>query len=195
MRRKVGVGQSRGRKDGQLLSSDKGVKSVDGRNAGLYKLVGILSCGRIHGAAVNIEAHLGNYLGTVINGIPQSVKHPSEHILRYSKLHLTAGKAHLAVGKVDACRSLKKLHKGVCTVYFKHSAAAFFSVFKLDFSKLVVFNSAYIPNKHKRACHLFDCPVFLRHPVLPPLRRFRSVRTARRLPCCIPFERPLPLYT
>ena len=192
LRRKVCVRKSRGRKYGKLLSSDKGVQSVDGRNAGLNKLVWILSRGGIYGTSVDVKTHFRNYFGASVNGISQTVKYPSQHILRNAEFHLAAGKAHLAVGKVYSGGRFKKLNKRVCAVDFKHSAASYLAVFKLDFAKFVIFNAFHVPYKHKGAGHFFYCSVFLRHLPLPPLRFAQFVPQVFRSPFYTRLQRPLP---
>ena len=174
LRRKLCVGKTRSGKNRQLLSPDKGVESVNGGNAGLNELLRIASCGRIHRRSVNVKALFRNDVRSAVNGAAESVKNSSEHILGNSKLHLSAEETHLAFGKIDSDRRLKKLNKSVFSVNFKHAATALFAVFQLDFSKLVVCNAFNVAHKHQRAGNLLNRPVFSGHQSSSPCFAFSS---------------------
>ena len=78
------MGKTGCRENRQLLTTDQGVQSIDGRNTGLDKLLRIASRCRVHGQAVDIHTLLRQDVGTAVNGLAHAVKHTAEHILRHA---------------------------------------------------------------------------------------------------------------
>jgi hypothetical protein len=94
---KLCVRKTRSRKDGKLLTSYKGVKSVYRGNARLYKFLRISSRRRIHRHTVYIHSFFGDYFGAAVYGPAESVKYSAEHILGNSEFHHSAEETHLTV--------------------------------------------------------------------------------------------------
>ena len=163
LRRQIGVGQTAGGEDGQLLPAHQRVQSVDRGNTGLDKLLRIVARCRVDGQAVDIPALRGQDRGTVVDGAAQTVKHAPQHILRYAQLHAASQKPHLAVVQIDTGRVFKQLHQRVGAVDLQHLAAAFFAVLQLDFAQLVIGNAFHAADQHQRSGDFLDGTIFLRH--------------------------------
>ena len=97
--RKAGGGEY-----GQLLTADKGVQAVDGRNTGLDKFSRVCTCRRVHGHAVNIAVGVGQKLGAAVDGLTHTVEYAAEHILGNRKLQRMAEESDLSLCKVYALR-------------------------------------------------------------------------------------------
>ena len=157
------MGQTGRREDRQLLSSYQGVQSVDGGDAGLDELLGVVSGRRVHGQAVDVHTLLRQDVGASVDGTAQSVEDTAQHILGYAQLHGTAQETDLTGIQVDTGGGFEQLYQSVSTVNFQNFTAALLTACQLDFSQFIVgyaLNAAY---QHKGTGNLFDCPVFFRH--------------------------------
>ncbi len=80
------MGQAGAGEDRQLLASNQGVQAVNGGNAGLDKLGGVVPGGGIHGQAVNVHIGIGKNIRASVNGVAHAVEYPAQHILGNSQL-------------------------------------------------------------------------------------------------------------
>ena len=74
----------------KLLSTNKGVQTVDCGDTCLDELLRIVSCCRIHRKTVDIHTLLRKDFRTVINRTSQTVEYTAQHILSNTKLHGTS---------------------------------------------------------------------------------------------------------
>ena len=161
--RQAGAGEN-----GQLLSAHQGVQAVDGGNAGLNKLVGVVPGGRVHGQAVDVPELLGQDLRSAVDGTAHAVEHPPQHVAGYAQLQRVAQKTDLGLGQVDAGRCLEQLHNGVVAVDLQHLAAAHGAVGQLNLPQLVVGDAGHPAHHHQGAVDLLYGTVFLDHSSAPP---------------------------
>ena len=162
------MGQTGSGEYGELLTSDEGVQSVDGGNAGLNELCGICSRSGVHGQTVYVTVRLGKYLRTVVDGLTHSVKDTAEHILGNAQLQRVTQKTHSRLGKVYALCGLEKLNDGSVTVYLKHLAAADLAVGQLKLRQLVVGDALNVIDYHEGACYLSYGFILFNHASSPP---------------------------
>ncbi|MPN29482.1 hypothetical protein SDC9_176935 [bioreactor metagenome] len=146
--RQIGVGQARTGEDGQFLSADQGIQSVDGGDTRLDKFVGVVAGGGVHRQAVDITVFCRQNLGTAVDGMAHAVENTAEHIARNSQLQGMPQEANLGFSQIDAGGGLKELNNSVVAVYFKHLAAADAAVGKLDLAQLVVGDTFHLVNNH-----------------------------------------------
>ena len=161
--REVCMRQTRTRENGQLLSANKGIQTVNSRNTGLNELGRIVTCGRIDRCAVDVKCFFGNQTCTAVDGFTHTVEYATKHILRYGELYAVTCEANFTVGKVDACGGFKQLNKYVSAVYFEYTTAANLAIRQFNFTKLIVLNALDLLDKHKRTCNFFDGSVFSNH--------------------------------
>ena len=72
------MGQAGAGEDGQLLSPHQGVQPVDGGDARLDKLVGVVPGGGVHGQAVDVPVLVGQDGGAAVDGLAHAVEHPAQ---------------------------------------------------------------------------------------------------------------------
>ena len=87
-----------GREDRKLLAADQGVQTINGRYAGLNKLLRIASGCRVHRQAVDIPSFVRKNLRAAVDWTSQTVKDTAQHILRYTQLHGSSQKTYFTVG-------------------------------------------------------------------------------------------------
>ena len=75
------VGQAGAGEDGQLLSADQSVQSVDGGDPRLNELVWVVPGGWVHGQTVDVPVFVRQDGGAAIDGLAHAVEHPAQHIL------------------------------------------------------------------------------------------------------------------
>ena len=163
LRRQLGVRQTGAGKDGQLLPTDKGVQAINGGNAGLDKLVGIVAGGGIHGKAVDIPVFLRQNGRSVINGLAHAVEHTAQHIAGNRQLQRMAQKPDFGVGQIDTGRGFKQLYNGGIAVDLQHLAAPGGAIGQLDFRQLIVGDALHMVHYHQRSRNFADRFVFTDH--------------------------------
>ena len=162
------VGQARAGEDGQLLAAHQGIQAVDGGDARLDELVGVVPGGGVHGQAVDVPVLLGQNLRAAVDGLAHTVEHPAQHVAGHAQLEGVAQEAHLGLGQVDARGGLKELNHGVVAVDLQHLAAAHGAVGQLNLPQLVVGDAGHPAHHHQGAVDLLYGTVFLDHSSAPP---------------------------
>ena len=122
--RQVGVGQTGAGEDGQLLPADQSVQAVDGGDAGLDELVGVVTGCRVHRQAVDVPVLLRDNVRAAVDGLAHAVEHAAQHVGRHTQLQGMAQEADLGVGQVDAGGGFKELDHGGVAVDLQHLAPA-----------------------------------------------------------------------
>ena len=173
-----GVGQTGAGENGQLLSTDQGIQAVDGGDARLNELVGVVPGGGVHGQAVDIPVLVGHDVGAAVNGTAHAVEHPAQHVAGHGQLQGVAQEPDLGLGQVDAGGGLKELDHGVVAVDLQHLAAADGAVGQLDLGQLVVGDALDLAHHHQRAVDLLDCAIFPNHASAPPLAAIASISSS-----------------
>ena len=165
------MGQTGAGEDGQFLTANQGVQSVNGRNAGLNELGGVVpGCG-VHGQTVDVHIGVGENLRAAVDGIAHAVEYAAQHILGNAQLQGMAQKADLALCKVDTGGGVKQLNQCVRSVNLQYLAQPALTVGQLDFTQLVIGDALYIFHQHQRSGNLGDGAIFLNHsPGHLPLR-------------------------
>ena len=161
LRGQFGVRQTGTGKDWQLLAADQGVQSVDGRDAGLDKLVWIDAGSRVHRHAVDVDALVRDDFRSAVDRAAHTGEDASQHILRNRQLQAVAQETNLTVAQVDAGRAFEQLDDGVVSVYLQHLAAAGLAAGQLDFAQLVIGDAFDAGNDHQRTCDFPYGAVFL----------------------------------
>ena len=163
-----GVGQAGPAENWQLLAPDQGVQSVDGGDARLDELVGVVPAGRVHGQAVDIPVLVSQDGRSAVDGPAHAVKDPAQHVLRHPQLEGVPQKADLGLRQIDAHRALKQLHHGGITVDLQHLAAADGTVRQLDLPQLVIGDALHMVHHHQGAGDLLDRLIFPNHSASSP---------------------------
>ena len=117
--RQTGAGEDR-----QLLPSYQGVQAINGRDAGLDKLIGVVAGGWVHCQTIDIPVFIRQNSRTIIDGLPHAVKDASQHIAGNSQLQGMTKKPDLGLRQIDTCRSFKELHHSGIAIDLQHLAAA-----------------------------------------------------------------------
>ena len=86
LRGKVGVGQTRAGEDGQLLTTYQRIQTIDGGNARLNELRGVLSCGGVDGGAVDVHRLFGKQGRAAVNGRTHAAEYATKHSLAHGQL-------------------------------------------------------------------------------------------------------------
>ena len=165
------MGQTGAGEDGQLLTANQSVQSVNGRNAGLNELGGVVpGCG-VHGQTVDVHIGVGENVRATVDGIAHAVEYTAQHILGNAQLQGMTQEANLALGQVDTGGGVKQLNQRVRPVNLQYLAQAAFSAWQLDLTQLVIGDALYIFHQHQRSGNLGDGAIFLNHsPGHLPLR-------------------------
>ena len=166
--RQGGVGQARAGEDGQLLPTDQGIQPVDGGDAGLDELVGVVPGGGVHGQAVDVPVFVGKNVGSAIDRLSHTVEDPAQHLPGHPQLQGMAQKTHLGLGQVDTGGGFKELDHGGIAVDLQHLAVAHLAARQLDLAQLVIGDALDAPDHHQRAVDLLDRFIFPDHSSSPP---------------------------
>ena len=161
--RQTGAGENR-----QLLTTDQGIQTVDGRDAGLDKLVGIVPGSRVHGQAVDIPMGLSQDGRAVIDGFTHAGEDAAQHIAGHGQIQRTAQEANLRLAQVDTGGGLEELDNCLVAVDLQHLAAADLAVGQLNLAQFVVSDAGDAPDDHQRAGDFLDCTIFFNHQSASP---------------------------
>ena len=148
---------------------DEFIQTVDGRNAGLDELVGIVTGGGVHRQAVDVAVFLCQNLRTTVDGLAHAVEHAAQHIAGDAQLQGMSQKTHLGIRHVDAGGRFKQLHNSGIAVDLQHLAPADGAVAQLHLHQFVIGNAFHHADHHQRADDLFYGFVFTNHACSPPL--------------------------
>ena len=170
----IGVGQAGAGENRQLLAADQGVQTVDGADARLDKLIGVVAGGGIHGQAVDVHVLVGQQGRAAVDRLAHAVEHAAQHVRRHAQLQRMAQKTDLGVPQIDAGGGVEQLHHGAVAVDLQHLAAADLAAVELDLRQLVVGDALHVLNHHQGAGDLVDGTVFLHHASSPAF----SIRAA-----------------
>ena len=162
------MGQTGAGEDGQLLPADQGVQPVDGADAGLDELVGVVPGRRVHGQAVDVPVLLRQDLRPAVDGPAHAVEHPSQHIGGHAQLQRMAQEADLGVRQIDAGGGLEQLHHRGVAVDLQHLAPADGAVVELHLHQLVIGDAVHHADDHQRTSDLLYRSVFPDHASSPP---------------------------
>ena len=180
----IGVRQAGAGENGQLLAADQRVQSIDGADAGLNELVGIVTGRRVHGQAVDVPVFLRQQGGAAVDGFAHAVEHAPQHIGGYAQLQGVAQEADGGIPQIDAGGGVEQLDHGAVAVDLQHLAAADLAAVQLDLRQLVIGDALHMVHHHQGTGHLVDGTVFLHHSSSPAFRissaisRSISARTA-----------------
>ena len=161
--RQTGAGEDR-----QLLPSYQGVQAINGRDAGLDKLIGVVAGGWVHCQTIDIPVFIRQNSRTIIDGLAHSVKYTAQHIAGNRQLQRVAQKPDLGLRQVDAGGSLKQLHHGGIAVDLQHLAAAGGTVCQFDLRQFIIGHALHMVHYHQRTGDLPDRFIFTDHSVSSP---------------------------
>ena len=163
-----GVGQTGTGEDGQLLTTNQSVQAVNGGDARLDKLVGVVPGGGVHGQTVDIPVLIGQDGRSAVNGLAHAVEHAAQHITGHGQLEGMAQEANLGLSQVDTGGVFKQLHHGGVAVYLQHLTATDSTVSQLDLGQLVIGDTLDVVDHHQRAGDLLDGFIFPNHRAISP---------------------------
>lgn len=115
--------QTRRTKQWNLLSSSDGIHHVDGRYSRLYHLLRVRPFARIDARPLDIQIFLRHHRRSTVDGIPRSVKDPSQHILAHRRLQHFPRKLQLGPFPIDPARAFEYLHHRAFTIDLEHLSA------------------------------------------------------------------------
>ncbi len=151
------------REDGQLLPAHQGVQAVDGRDAGLDEVGGIVASEGIDGAAVDVQFLLRDDARALVDGTPQAVEDPAQDVLAHRQLQALAGEAHPGFRDVQAAGGLEGLQQHHVVLHLQHVPQPHGAVGELHLHQLVVFRPLHPLQEDERTHDLFDGEIFLYH--------------------------------
>ena len=103
------MGQTASGENRKLLAADQGGQAVNSRNSGADIVSGILTCYRVQGLAVYIQADIGNNIPQPVDGLSDAVKGPAQHFLGHCYLHGPSGQPGMGIPKSHALGTFKNL--------------------------------------------------------------------------------------
>ena len=162
------MGQAGAGENGQLLPPHQGIQPVDGGDARLDELVGVVPGGGVHGQAVDVPVLVGQDGGAAVDGLPHAVEHPAQHVPGHPQLERVPQKADLGLRQVDAGGVLKELDHGGVPVDLQHLAPADGAVAELNLPQLVIGDPLDPVDHHQRAGDLLYRLIFPDHSALSP---------------------------
>ena len=168
--RQPGVGQTGSGENGQLLATHQRIQTVDGGDARLDELIGVVTGGGIHRQTVDVQILLRQQSGAAVDGLAHAVKDTAQHIFGHCQLQGMPQKTDLGVPQVDAGGVFKQLHHGPVAVDLQHLASAQSAVGQLDLRQLVIGDALYLIHHHQRSVDLPDGAIFLHHCSSPAFR-------------------------
>ena len=166
--RQVCMGQAGAGEDRQLLSAHQGVQSVNGADASLDELVGIVPGRRVHRQSVDVPVLLRQDVGAAVNGPTHAVEYPPQHVGGHTQLQGVSQEADLGIRQVDAGCGFKELDHSGISVDLQHLAAADGAVLQLHLYQLVIGDVLHHADHHQRADNLLHGSVFSDHTCSPP---------------------------
>ena len=169
------MGQAGAGEDGQLLAADQRIQAVNGGNAGLDELVGIVAGGGVHRQAVDVPVLLGEDVGAAVNGLAHAVEHAAQHIAGHAQLQGVAQEADLGVRQIDTGGGFKELDHGGVAVDLQHLAPAEGAVMQLDLHQFVIGDVFHHADHHQRAADLLNGFIFTDHSSSPPLAAMAAI--------------------
>ena len=173
--RQVGMGQTGAGEDGKLLAADQGVQTVDGGDAGLDELVGVVTGSGIHGQAVDIPVLLRQNVRTAVDGLAHAVEDAAQHVAGDAQLQGVPQEADLGVGQVDTGGGLEELDHGGVAIDLQHLAPAGGAIMELHLHQLVIGDAFHLTDHHQRADDLLYGTVFTDHASSPPLAAISAI--------------------
>ena len=175
LRGQLRVRQARAGEDRQLLPAHERVESVDARNAGLDKLVGVVARRGVHRKAVDVAVLVGNDGRAAVDGLTHAVENAAQHVARHGELERMAQKADARIGEVDARRRFKQLHDRAVAVDLEHLAAARAAVGEDDLCQLVIRDALHMVHDHQRAGNFADRLIFTDHSSFSPFSAIAAI--------------------
>jgi hypothetical protein len=119
------VRQTSGREQRDLLATSDRVHDVNGRDARLDHLLGVVTARRVDGLALNIQVLLGHDSGGAVDGLAGAVESSAQHLLRDGHLEHIARELAVRVAVIDTVRALEDLHDSLAALHLQHLALAF----------------------------------------------------------------------
>ena len=162
------MGQAGAGENGQLLAPHQGVQPVDGGDARLDKLVGVVPGGGVHGQAVDVPVLVGQDGGAAVDGLAHAVEHPAQHIPGHPQLEGVPQESDFRFRQVDAGGVLKELDHGGVSVDLQHLAPADGAIAEFDLPQLVIGDPPDPVHHHQRAGDLLNRLIFPDHSALSP---------------------------
>ena len=161
------MGQTGAGEDGQLLTAHQRVQSVNGADAGLNELVGVVAGCRVHGQTVDVLVFLGQQGRTAVNRLAHAVEHAAQHVGGHAQLQGMAQKTNGGVPQVDAGGAVKQLHHSPVAIDLQHLAAAYLPVMEPDLRQFVVGDALHVFHHHQGAGNFVNGTIFLHHSSSP----------------------------
>ena len=156
LRSQVCVRQARAGEHRQFLPAHQRVQPIDGGNARLDELIGIIARSRVDGRAVHIQAHFGDQFRAAVARAAHAVEHAAEHVHGNGQLDGMAQKARSGRFNRQPLRAFKQLQKRRIAIYFQHAAQARFAILLHDFHQFGIFHAAHAVHQHQRADDFAD---------------------------------------
>ena len=155
--RKTGAG-----KNGQFLSADQRIQSVDRRDAGLNEFGGIISRRGIQRCTVDVQFLFGDDRGAAVDRSSHSVEYTSKHILRNSQFRSVSEETHLGAARLHALGAFKQLNDAAFPFQLQHFSQTR-TLRRQDLNQLIIGGALYAVDDHQRADDFTDRLIFLAH--------------------------------
>jgi hypothetical protein len=118
------MGKTGSREQRDLLATSDRVHDVNGRDARLDHLLGVVAARRVDGLTLNVQVVLGHDGRRAIDGLARAVEGAAEHLLRDGHLEHAASELAVRVAVVDAVRALEHLHDSLAALHLEHLSLA-----------------------------------------------------------------------
>src|SRR5450759_868155 len=159
LRRDLVARQARTAEDRELLPADQGVQAVDGADAGLDEVVGVIAGVRVDGRAADLELLLGEHFAAAVYRLSQPVQDPAQQADRDAELDDLALKPDLAIAHVQAVGCPEDLDHRKVTVELDDLPLADPAVGRLYLDHLTERYPADLPHEDQGARDVVDGPV------------------------------------
>ena len=153
-------GKAGTREDGELLATNQGQQRIDGRDAGLNELLGLLTGHRVDRGAADGKALLCDHRRQAIDGLADAVETPTDHLPGDAEAGHTLHQTDGGGGKIDARRFLEHLKDGDLVGYLDHLTAALAAGTVLDAHDRVVGEIGRVLEEEQRSRNVTDVAIF-----------------------------------
>ena len=157
------MGQTGTGEDGQFLTTNQCIQTVNGRYACLDEFRRINSCGRVDGRTIDIQSLFRDDFGTAVHGVTHTIEDTAKDIRGYPKVQTFAQKTNFTFRQIDTCCRFEQLNQSRVAVYFQNLTLSDLAACQLDFAQFVISYAFYTGNNHQRAGYFLNGTIFLNH--------------------------------
>ena len=163
LNRQIRMGQTGTGEDGQFLTTNQCIQTINGRYTSLDEFRRIDSCRRVDGRTIDVQSLFGDDFGTAVHGVTHTVEDTTQNVRGYAEVQTFAQKTHLTFCQVDTCCRFKQLYQSSVAIYFQNLAFSDLAVGQFDFAQFIVCYTFNTGNYHQRASYFLNGTIFLNH--------------------------------